>query len=173
MSIKQNFHYHSSDGIHEINAYRWMPEEKPYKGIVQIVHGMVEFVDRYDDFARFLCDHGYIVTGEDHLGHGGSVNSEKEWGIFAESDGFNYVIDDIHNLHQHFAKEFPDLPYFFLGHSMGSFLTRIYITHYGSTLNGAIIMGTGNQPAALAMAGKFLAWLISLFKGKKYRSRLV
>ncbi len=173
MAIKQNFHYKSSDGIHKINGYRWLPEQGAYLGIIQIVHGMVEFVDRYDDFARFLCDNGYIVVGEDHLGHGGSVNNEGEWGYFTKYDGFNYIIKDLHTLHLKQAKEFPELPYFFLGHSMGSFLTRIYISYYGKSLAGAIIMGTGNQPPALAAFGKALAGLISLFKGDKYRSRFI
>lgn len=173
MAIKQNFRYNSSDGIHKINGYRWLPKQGVYLGIVQIVHGMVEFADRYDAFARFLCDNGYIVVAEDHLGHGSSVNSESEWGYFTKYDGFNYIIKDLHALHLKQAKEFPDLPYFFLGHSMGSFLTRIYISHYGKSLSGAIIMGTGNQPPALAFLGKALASLISLFKGEKYRSHFI
>ena len=173
MAIKQNFHYSSSDGVHTINAYRWLPEQTPYKGVVQIVHGMVEYVDRYDAFASFLCSHGYVVVGEDHLGHGGSVNDESEWGSFGKSDGFDHIIQDLYQLHKMQAKEFHGLPYFFLGHSMGSFLTRIYITKHGKHLDGAIIMGTGNQPPALAMAGNILASLISLVKGPTYRSQLI
>ena len=173
MAIKQHFYYKSSDGIHKISGYRWLPEQGTYLGIVQIVHGMVEYVDRYDDFARFLCENGYIVVGEDHLGHGDSVRSESEWGYFTKYDGFNYIIKDLHTLHLKQAREFPDLPYFFLGHSMGSFLTRIYISYYGKSLAGAIIMGTGNQPPALALIGKGLSSLIALFKGEKYRSRFI
>ncbi len=173
MAIKQHFHYKSSDGIHRINGYRWLPEQGSYLGIVQIVHGMAEYIGRYDDFARFLCDNGYIVVGEDHLGHGDSVNHEKELGYFAKHDGFNCIIKDLYALHTKQAREFPDLPYFFLGHSMGSFLTRIYITLYGKSLDGAIIMGTGNQPWALAFAGKILASIVALFKGRKYRSAFI
>ena len=173
MAIKQHFYYKSSDGIHKISGYRWLPEQGTYLGIVQIVHGMVEYVDRYDDFARFLCENGYIVVGEDHLGHGDSVRSESEWGYFTKYDGFNYIIKDLHTLHLKQAREFPDLPYFFLGHSMGSFLTRIYISYYGKSLAGAIIMGNGNQPPVLALLGKGLASLIALFKGEKYRSRFI
>lgn len=173
MAIKQNFHFNSSNGTHKINGYRWMPENEPYKGIVQIVHGMVEYIDRYDDFARFLCEHGYIVVGEDHLGHGDSINDKSEWGYFAPSDGFNHIINDLHTLHTKQAREFPKLPYFFLGHSMGSFLTRIYISRYGDQLTGAIIMGTGNQPPIVAMCGKILAGIIAMFKGDKYRSKFI
>ncbi len=173
MAIKQHFHYKSSDGIHKINGYRWLPDQGTYLGIVQIVHGMAEYVDRYDDFARFLCDNGYIVVGEDHLGHGDSVNNPQEWGYFAKNDGFDYIIRDLHALHIKQAREFPDLPYFFLGHSMGSFLTRIYVSLYGKSLAGAIIMGTGNQPWALAFAGKILASIVGAFKGNKYRSTFI
>lgn len=173
MAIKQHFHYKSSDGIHKINGYRWLPDQGTYLGIVQIVHGMAEYVDRYDDFARFLCDNGYIVVGEDHLGHGDSVNNPQEWGYFAKNDGFDYIIRDLHALHIKQAREFPDLPHFFLGHSMGSFLTRIYISLYGKSLAGAIIMGTGNQPWALAFAGKILASIVGAFKGNKYRSTFI
>ena len=115
----------------------------------------------------------FCVVGEDHLGHGDSVRSESEWGYFTKYDGFNYIIKDLHTLHLKQAREFPDLPYFFLGHSMGSFLTRIYISYYGKSLAGAIIMGTGNQPPVLALLGKGLASLIALFKGEKYRSRFI
>ena len=169
MAIKQQFFYPSSDDIHQINAIRWLPEQTPYKGIVQIVHGMVEFIDRYDEFARFLCDKGYIVVGEDHLGHGHSVNDESEWGYFGKSNGFNFIIKDLCQLHKMQTKEFGDIPYYMLGHSMGSFLARIYITKYGRHLTGAIIMGTGNQPPALAGAGLLLAYIISAFKGDTCR----
>ncbi len=169
MAIKQQFYYPSSDGIHQINALRWLPDQPPYKGVVQIVHGMVEFIDRYDDFARFLCSKGYVVVGEDHLGHGHSVNDESEWGYFGKSDGFNFIIKDLYHLHKMQSKEFSDIPYYMLGHSMGSFLARIYITKYGKHLTGAIIMGTGNQPPALAGAGLLLANIISAFKGDTFR----
>ena len=145
MAIKQNFHYKSSDGIHKINGYRWLPEQGAYLGIIQIVHGMVEFVDRYDDFARFLCDHGYIVVGEDHLGHGGSVNNEGEWGYFPKYDGFNYIIKDLHTLHLKQAKEFPELPIFSLGHSMGSFLTGFISATTEKALPGPLLWEPGTS----------------------------
>ncbi len=169
MAMKQQFSYASSDGIHKIHALRWLPDRPPYKGVVQIVHGMVEFIDRYDEFARFLCSKGYVVVGEDHLGHGYSVNDESEWGYFGKSDGFNFIINDLRRLHKVQAKEFGDIPYYMLGHSMGSFLARIYITKYGQHLTGAIIMGTGNQPPALAGAGLALAKTIAAVKGDTYR----
>lgn len=173
MAIKQHFHYKSSDGIHRLNGYRWLPEKGEYLGVVQIVHGMCEFVDRYDRFARFLCENGYVVVGADHLGHGDSINDESEWGYFTKEKGFEHLIKDMHTLHVKQAREFPNIPYFFLGHSMGSFLTRMYITHYGDSLQGAIIMGTGGQSPITVFAGKAIASVIALFKGDHYRSTFV
>ncbi len=159
MAIKQNFHYKSSDGIHKINGYRWLPDQGTYLGIVQIVHGMVEYVDRYDDFARFLCDNGYIVVGEDHLGHGGSVKNESEWDILQNMTDLT-ILSKISTPFTASRPRVSDLPYFFLGHSMGSFLTRIYISLYGKSLAGAIIMGTGNQPRLLPSQAS--SWPMSL-----------
>lgn len=173
MATKQNFRFQSSDGIHRINGMRWLPDQKPYKGILQIIHGMVEHIDRYDEFARFLCDNGYVVVGHDHLGHGGSINNEEEWGFFAEKNGIDHVVRDIHILKGQMCQEFADLPYFILGHSMGSFLARIYVTYYGEELTGAIIMGTACQPPMLAGLAKALTFLIARFKGWKYRSPFV
>ena len=142
--IKKHFHFNSSDGIHRIHGICWKPEEGDIKGVVQIVHGMNEFVDRYDDFARFLCAHGFVVAGEDHLGHGTSVNDESELGFFGKKNGPDYLVQDNYRVKKHMEQEFEDVPYFILGHSMGSFITRLFLARYSKEINGAIIMGTGN-----------------------------
>ena len=112
---------------------------------MQISHGMVEYIDRYDEFARFLNEQGYYVVGHDHLGHGNSVQSKEDWGYFEEKNGNECVIGDIHRLRQITQKKYPDIPYFILGHSMGSFLTRQYLTIHGNGLAGAIIIGDGKS----------------------------
>ncbi len=156
---KKDFYYPSSDGKTTIHAIRWEPDGKP-KGILQIAHGMVEFIDRYDDFAKYLNGHGYLVTGEDHLGHGASVISDEYHGYFGK-EGNAYVIADIHRLRTMMNEEFPDVPYMMLGHSMGSFLIRQYITEwdaeYAKGLSGVIIMGTGWLSAPLLKVGKAVA----------------
>ena len=138
---KKDFYYPSTDGKTQIHAIRWEPEGEP-KAILQIIHGMVEFIDRYDDFAKYLTEHGYLVTGEDHIGHGASVQSDEYHGYFGK-EGNAWVIADIHRLREMMQKEFPDLPYLMLGHSMGSFLIRQYITEngadYAKGLSGVII----------------------------------
>ena len=159
--VKKDFYYPSVDGKTTIHAIRWEPEGEP-KAILQIIHGMVEFIDRYDDFAKFLTEHGYLVVGEDHLGHGASVQSDEYHGYFGD-DGNAWVIADIHQLRLMIHEEYPDLPYLMLGHSMGSFLVRQYITEkdarYAEGLSGVIVMGTGWQPKAVLAAGKAVAKL--------------
>ena len=167
---KKDFYYPSTDGKTQIHAIRWEPEGEP-KAILQIIHGMVEFIDRYDDFAKYLTEHGYLVTGEDHIGHGASVQSDEYHGYFGK-EGNAWVIADIHRLREMMQKEFPDLPYLMLGHSMGSFLIRQYITEngadYAKSLSGVIIMGTGWQPAPVLAAGKMVAKMLGINKvGKK------
>ena len=169
---KEEFTYPSSDGKTQIHAIRWVPDGVP-KAVLQIVHGMTEYVDRYDRFARVLAENGFLVTGNDHLGHGKSVTDEKKLGYFADSEGNCKVLSDIHKLHELTAAAYPDKPYFMLGHSMGSFLCRQYIAEHGNTLTGAIVMGTGMQPGAMTAFGKVLCRAIAGAKGWDYRSALV
>lgn len=169
---KEEFYYESMDRKTNIRAVRYIPDGE-IKAILQIAHGMVEFIDRYDDFAKFLCDKGYLVTGNDHLGHGGSVNSKDDWGYFAEKDGYMVVLDDMYTLTLITKQLYPNKPYFLLGHSMGSFFARLYTTIYGDQLNGAIIMGTGQQSMATLKAGKILCRAIAANKGWRHRSNTV
>lgn len=169
---KEHFKYQSNDGKTRIHAIRWEPDGE-VKAILQISHGMVEFIDRYHDFAAYLTQNGIMVTGNDHLGHGDSVQSEEHYGFFAEEEGNKTLLKDIHKLRIITQKQYPDVPYFILGHSMGSFLVRQYICLYGSGLAGAVIMGTGYQPRVAAQAGMFLSKLLAKWKGWDYRSTFI
>lgn len=144
----------SSKGDVTIHGYIWQPEGVAPKGIVQIVHGMVEFIERYDAYARDLAAAGYIVAGHDHVGHGDSVNSTEEWGRMPLENGARIWIEDTglmrHLVEETFGRE---LPYFIQGHSMGSFITRAYIAERAAGLSGAIIEGTGNLPVMLSNIG--------------------
>lgn len=163
---KKDIYYPSTDGKTKIHAIVWEPDGEP-KAILQIIHGMVEFVDRYDDFAKFLNGHGFLVCGEDHLGHGDSVQSNEYLGYFGD-DGNAHVIADIHHLREMMQKEHPNTPYLMLGHSMGSFLIRQYITEngadYAKGLSGVIVMGTAWQPAATLKAGKLVSKMMGIDK---------
>lgn len=170
--MKQEFFYPSKDKLTQIHAIRWVPEGKP-RAILQICHGMQEYIDRYDAFATFLMENGFYVVGNDHLGHGKSVTSEEKHGYFSKEKGNECVLKDIHNLRLNTMMANQNVPYFMLGHSMGSFLVRQYIERYGDNLAGVIIMGTGAQSAATLGAAKLICRLTAAFHGWEYRSPLV
>ncbi len=170
--MKQEFYYPSKDGRTQIHAVEWVPEG-PVRGVLQIAHGMVEFIERYDRFASFLTDHGFYVTGNDHLGHGKSVTGESQYGYFAKHDGNLCVVGDMQQLREDTRKKYPDLPYFLLGHSMGSFLARQFIEIYGKGLSGAIVMGTAWQPFSTLGAAIGLTAFLQKSKGGSYRSAAV
>lgn len=113
MVTKSRFTYLSRDGIHKCQAYKWQNDNVPVKGILQIIHGMQEHMERYDEFASFMCDNGFIVVGNDHLGHGLTVLSE-ELGYFAKDNADVIVGRDVHRLKKMTEGEYPGLPYFIL-----------------------------------------------------------
>lgn len=171
--MKDEFYFPSKDGNTEIHTIEWKPEGE-VKAVLQLSHGMVEYVNRYDEFADFLCSQGYYVVGNDHLGHGKSVQSKMEYGFFNEKYGNACVLGDMHTLRQKTLKKYPDVPYFMLGHSMGSSLLRQYIQMYGNGLSGAIVMGVvADQKRAALRFGKRLCRIMAAFKGWHYRSRLI
>ncbi|OUN69701.1 alpha/beta hydrolase [Faecalibacterium sp. An58] len=157
-----------------LNVLLCLPEGRP-RAVLQMTHGMVEYIGRYEQLACWLADRGVAAVGHDHLGHGGSVVSREEYGYFGRPDGNRLLLDDIHRVTR-WAKALPELeglPWFLLGHSMGSFYARQYLCEYGGELQGAILMGTGWQPRAAARAGRALCHLLAAFHGWRYRSKLV
>lgn len=164
--------YPSSHEGDTVKAVVWMPEAKP-SGILQICHGMCEYIERYKEFAKFLTDRGFIVCGSNHIGHKGSVSSEDNLGFFAEENGWKYLVEDQHILREKMAKEHPSLPYFLFGHSMGSFITREYITKYSDELRGYICCGTAGPQGGAASAGILLSRFFQRTKGLYYRSSLM
>ncbi|MCR5732999.1 MAG: lysophospholipase [Lachnospiraceae bacterium] len=128
--MKQDFTFPSSDGRTTIHAVRYVSEnnEKP-KAVLQISHGMVEYIERYSDFAEYIAEHGFVVFGHDHAGHGESVVSKDDLGYFGKEPS-RILISDMHTLRCMASEEYPEIPYFMLGHSMGSFLLREYLSVY-------------------------------------------
>lgn len=150
--IKKAHNFPSSNGVDTINAEIYLPQGTPH-GILQISHGMAEHMGRYEEFAKFLCMKGYIVCGNDHIGHGKTAKNKEDLGYLAKSNGFDYLVTDLNLLYIYVSGKFPGVPYFLLGHSMGSFAARLYIAkHQG--LSGAIISGTGASKAILPLAAK-------------------
>ena len=170
--MKREFTYPSRDGKSEIRAVEWLPEGKP-KAVLQLCHGMCEFIDRYGPFAEYLAGKGFLVLGNDHLGHGGTAKSEADFGYFADRDADLCLLEDMHALRKLGEEKAPGVPYFLLGHSMGSFLARQYIARYGEGLSGAILMGTGSQSGVTLALGKALCRLSALFGGWRKRSKFI
>ena len=172
MARTEHFYFASHAPGRQIHGVRWLPEGQP-RAVLQITHGMVEYIERYQDFAQWLNERGFLVTGHDHLGHGNSIRTKADYGYFADEDANGTVLADVHRLTQLTKESYPGLPYFLLGHSMGSFYARQYLCQYGEELDGAIIMGTGCQPRMLVLAGKLLTTLVAAVKGWHHRSKLV
>lgn len=172
-SMKSEFYFPSKDGNTEIHTIEWKPEGE-VRAVLQMCHGMVEYIDRYDEFAQYLCGQGIYVVGNDHLGHGKSIQSKTEFGFFHEKYGNACVLSDIHTLRQRTIKKYPEVPYFMLGHSMGSILLRQYIQTYGTGLAGALLIGVvAEQPQVSLYFGQCLCRMIALVRGWHYRSKLV
>lgn len=157
----------------ELHTLVWAPEAP--KAVVQISHGMVEHIERYDEFARWLNEKGIAVVGHSHLGHGKSAASDKDLGFFGEKNGWKCVVADIHEVRKFAQGLFPGLPHILLGHSMGSFVARCYISNpeYAEGLAGAVISGTANMPGGVVSAGSGVASLIAAFCGKRHRSKML
>lgn len=171
--MRDEFYFPSKDGNTEIHTIEWKPEGE-VKAVLQICHGMVEYIRRYDEFAQFLCGEGYYVVGNDHLGHGKSIQAKSEYGFFNEKYGNACVLGDMHTLRQRTEKKYPGVPYFMLGHSMGSSLLRQYIQMYGNGLSGAVLMGTvADHKKAALLFGKRLCRVMAAFRGWHYRSKMV
>ena len=167
--MRTEFEY-TSQGAGTIHAYRWTPEGTPI-AVLQLVHGIAEHMLRYDDFARYLNAHGVLVVAEDHMGHGKSTGSGADR-YFA--GGWLSAVADTYELLRRTREEFPTLPYFILGHSMGSFMTRTLLFAYPDAgLRAALICGTGWQSGATLAAGRTLCALERLRVGETRPSGLL
>lgn len=171
--VTANFTFLSNDEKTAVHAVKWTPDSGEYKAILQITHGMVEFIERYADFAEFLTKNGYMVVGHDHIGHGQSVATKEDWGYFCEGNPSDTVIEDIHKLRTMIQAENPGVPYFLLGHSMGSFMLRKYLAFHNENLRGAIIMGTGFIPENLTNLALKLTAVVAKLRGSRHRSKLI
>lgn len=147
MSTHQSGTFQSADGIHTI-AYELIVPDNQIKGIIQLSHGMCEYFGRYHDFAEYMTEHGFLVCGNDHLGHGKSVLTQDDLGYFSPENGWQNAVADLYHLTEIIRTDYPDMPYFLFGHSMGSFLARAYCALHGDTLSAAVFCGTsGGMPA--------------------------
>lgn len=172
MPTFKDFYFNSSTGKNKIHAHMCVPDAEP-RAIVQIIHGIAEYIDRYDEFMSFLADNGIIAVGTDHLGHGKSIESEEQTGFFAYDNGWDYAVRDEEVLRLAMHENYPELPIIVFGHSMGSFMARTLLIRYPDAFNAAIISGTGNQGAALVNGGLFMGNLVTGLKGAHHYSKFL
>lgn len=161
----------SADGVNDVAYYIYTNPTVEPKGIVQLSHGMQEYVGRYEDVAYYLAQNGYILCGNDHLGHGATAK-DGDLGFMGEKDGYNNVVKDLHQMTKIIKEQYPNLPLYLWGHSMGSFFCRYYASLYGEELKGLIIEGTGG-PNPLGGIGLGLCKLLIALKGAKKPSPFI
>lgn len=170
---KKEFSVPSCDGIHNLSGVVYLPDGEKC-GFFHIVHGMTEHIGRYDRIMSALADAGYICFGYDNLGHGKTVNDKSELGFIASKDGWDKLCRDVKVFSDAVRAEYDvenSLPYYLMGHSMGSFIVRLATEKYARP-DKLIVMGTGGANPA-AGAGLAVIALIKLFKGEKYISKFV
>lgn len=119
MPIFQDFYFSSSTGMNRVHARKCLPDGAP-RAVIQIAHGIAEYIERYDDFMSFLAENGFVVAGNDHLGHGKTAESLSDLGFFAPEHGWDSVVKDMDRLREIMRAQYPDLPYIFFGHSMAA-----------------------------------------------------
>ncbi|MCJ0932657.1 alpha/beta hydrolase [Virgibacillus halodenitrificans] len=157
--MEQTFWVTMKDGV-EVFVRKWYKSNTQPRAAIQLSHGMVEHIGRYHDFAEYLVNQGYVVYGNDHRGHGYTGEKQGRMGYFAEKNGFAKTADDLYQITEMIKDEFPSIPVFLFGHSMGSFLVRYYLQKYSEIISGVILLGTGYFPTAQSIAGKQLANLL-------------
>ena len=176
------FKFLSHDGRTRINAKLWtceafgspdVPGPKKPRAIIQIVHGMAEHIERYNELAEYLVGRGFVVCAEDHIGHGASARTPEDYGHIPVRRGKEFLIGDAYTVYRMVSSAFPGVPYVMYGHSMGSFIARAYVAQHGADLAGVVLSGTGHMPLALSLAGRTLARFLASVRGETYRSKLI
>ena len=171
--IRKEYSVPSKSGVSDIYARCWLPSDEP-KAIIQVAHGMAEHGERYEDFAKYLCQKGLALFINDHVGHGKSVKSDDDLGYFGERNGWDTLVEDERTLTELIKTEFPEIPVIFFGHSMGSFIAREYVRRYGKDerIKAAVFCGSSGKNPASAIA-IVLTDTIAKIKGSKHRSKFI
>ena len=169
---RNKFSFLSSDVKTSIHGELWLPEG-PVRAVVQIAHGVSEYILRYEPLAAYLTERGIAVVGNDHLGHGSSVAPGAPRLYFGPKGSWMHVVEDLYTLRSQVGRQAPDVPWFLLGHSMGSFLARTYLIRYPGTVSGAVLVGTGQMSPALIAGGRAIAAREARRVGETHSSPLV
>lgn len=144
------------------------PEVEP-KGIVQIVHGMVDHKERYLNFMEFLASQGFIAIASDVRGHGKSIKEKNDLGYFY-NDGANSAVEDVHQVSLYIKDKYPNLNLSLFGHSMGSLIVRNYIKKYDNEIRELIVCGSPSYNNSVEFALSIIK-ILKKIKGDRYRSK--
>ena len=181
--IEKEYSFLSNNKYSDIYVKMWIPKGE-IKAILQLSHGMNEHMERYDEFANYLASNGIMVVGNDHMGHGNSVSTPDDYGYFAipiiggtktqreKYSSSNLCVMDMYQITKTVKKHYPGIPYFLLGHSMGSMLSQRYVMNYGKVIDGLILTGIVYIDKKLIFPGKLMCKLITFIKGERHRSKL-
>ncbi|GAB4372809.1 MAG: alpha/beta hydrolase [Spirochaetales bacterium] len=154
-------------------GWRCLPDVKPPRACILILHGMAEHIQRYEGFSEFLCERGYAVYGFDLRGHGKTGDLSASSGIFAEENGWERVQADIDLWVDKIRQDYPESPLVLFGHSLGSLLARCYAARHGEKLRGMILSGPVASGGVLRGIASLLAWGNALINGKNAPARLL
>lgn len=167
----ENITYPSADGAHTIAAYLYTVPGVKVRAVIQLCHGMTEYIGRYRHMAQFYAEHGIALAGNDHLGHGNSA-APQERGHYGEKNGRFHLLKDLHTMNGILHERFPGLPLIFYGHSMGSFYARWYAEVWPDTISMLVISGTAG-PGLKNPFGRLLAGAVAGVRGDRYVSRVI
>ena len=175
MAIRKELTFQSADEVTTIHGYVWEPERGQAKAVIQLCHGMVEFIDRYEPLANALCEQGYVVYGADTLGHGKSVLNTKCYGYFGDKNGNWKLLSDMVTLHDLARRDYPGIPYYIVGHSFGSLMVREFVQRFPDFADGMILIGIVNPNIAVSEMGRILCEIVAHVQkdGYRYRSTLI
>ncbi len=172
----EEYSFESADDVGtSLHAMRWLPDGEPLAALI-IVHGMHEYVERYAPFAEYLAGKGFVVMGHDQIGHGASVASVEERGIMHAKRAADVVISDVYEHYCIAKRDYPDIPLYILGHSMGSYVVRAFLSEKGEEitgLSGAVLMGTGTEKPLMVALSKSVLRFFARIRGWDHKSVLV
>lgn len=166
----ESFFSSEADGL-DISVMAVLPQEEPYRGIVQLVHGMSENKERYLPFMEFLAGEGFVTVIHDHRGHGKSVKEKKDLG-YMYGGGAEAMLQDIHTVNKMAREKFPALPLVLFGHSMGSLAVRAYASEHDECIDMLIVCGSPSKNPARAL-GMGIAHLEKAFFGARHKSKVL
>ena len=143
----------SETGECNIAVHTWRPAAgQSVRGVIQLVHGMSEYVRRFQPIAEYFVSLGYVFCGNDHAGHGDSIQQEDKKGFFAAENGWNALVDDVMTVHRRLKAEYPEAKQILYGHSMGSFIARACASRYGTEFDAFIFSATAGKNPLLPFA---------------------